>query len=161
MPARIDITGSRFSFITVLEMVGGGGRMHLVCECDCGNVFRTRSDNVKSGNVKSCGCYQRTLPEKDGLTKHYLYDTHKAMNKRCHDKGHMAYDSYGGRGIEVCAEWRGRDGMGAFISYVDSILGERPEGHTLDRIDNDEGYREGNIRWASRKMQANNRRNSE
>ena len=40
-----------------------------------------------------------------------------------------------------------------------SILGERPDGYTLDRIDTNGNYEEGNVRWVSRAEQVNNRRN--
>jgi len=64
-----------------------------------------------------------------------------------------AYKRYGGRGLTMAPEWVGPGGFEKFFAHI----GPRPEGHTLDRIDNDKGYVPGNVRWADWKTQANNR----
>lgn len=86
----------------------------------------------------------------------YKYKTWSGMKERCHNKNSERYESYGGRGIKVCDEWV--NSYIAFRDYILDTLGERPEGHSLDRINNDGNYEPGNLRWASRKQQANNRR---
>lgn len=91
-----------------------------------------------------------------GRTTNILYPTYKNMKQRCYNKNNKRYESYGGRGIKICDRWLGIYGFSNFIED----MGERPEGHSLDRIDNNKGYSPDNCRWATKHQQAANKCNS-
>lgn len=79
----------------------------------------------------------------------------QAMIRRCTDKKYSCYKRYGGRGITVCDRW-----LNSFEDYF-SDIGPRPSiTHTIDRSNNDGNYEPGNVRWATKSEQTNNRRNT-
>lgn len=82
------------------------------------------------------------------------YVTWQQMLARCTNTKHKQWSSYGGRGISVYAPWYQFE---EFFKYV----GARPSKDlSLDRINNDGNYEPGNVRWATRSVQARNRRSS-
>ena len=88
-----------------------------------------------------------------GQSRTKLYKAWKGMKDRCLNPKADRYADYGGRGITICERWMLFENF-----YAD--MGERPEGTTLDRVDNSKGYSPDNCNWSSRHAQDRNRRDN-
>lgn len=74
------------------------------------------------------------------------------MKTRCTNPKYPTFHRYGGRGIKVCTKWQ-KD----FRTFLDHI-GQKPHpSYELDRINNDGNYEPGNVRWAPKEVNANNK----
>jgi len=150
----------RFDRWIIIDLVRNNPR--ALCRCDCGTEREVLRSSLRAGVSRSCGCLTRETTSKVRF-KHgsgyddYRYRLWKMIRNRCYRTSSKDYPHYGGRGIRVYEPWQD------FIRFrddLDRLIGPRPEGMTLDRINNDGNYEPGNIRWSSRVDQAWNRRSN-
>ncbi len=141
-----------------LSVVGYGAPSWLKCSCQCGKSVNVRRSNLECGHVRSCGCLQRDHRKNIG-SKRYVHGhdgtlMHKAwimMHQRCKNPKNQAFKHYGGRGISVCVRWN------SYEKFLED-MGERPNGMSLERKNNDGNYEPDNCKWATHAEQAKNRR---
>jgi hypothetical protein len=73
------------------------------------------------------------------------------MQTRCYNNSDKAYRKYGGRRITICDRW-----LKDFASFI-SVMGPRPRGMSVERLDNNGNYEPLNCVWATPKQQQRNR----
>lgn len=91
--------------------------------------------------------------EYHGMSTTKTYGVWADMKKRCLNTNYEYYKDYGGRGISISDEWM------SFANFYND-MGDKPEGMSIDRVDNNGGYCKENCRWATTKEQGNNKRNT-
>jgi len=100
--------------------------------------------------------YRKDHPEAQAWEKHGQHNTPTYqcwadMKTRCDNPQNPSYQFYGGRGITYCKAWN-------LFSNFYRDMGDRPDGLSLDRVDNNGPYELANCRWATRSEQNLNKR---
>lgn len=167
---RLQLAGQRFGLYLVISYAGLNKHRQSMwlCRCDCGTEKVVGSNDLKTGNTTSCGCFQKVMFITHGHCINYSttpeYKCWAHMMERCYKPGCKVYPYYGGRGISVYEPWHKFE---VFLAYLVSTIGLRPTDkgpngralYSLDRWPNNDGnYEPDNIRWATKKQQSNNTR---
>lgn len=156
MSKKADMIEKTFGELFVIKENGNlGPHLAYLCQCSCGNQITVRGYSLRSGNTNSCGCIRKgmtgKLNYKHGMKASREYSSWQMMIDRCNNPMSKSWDRYGGRGITVCSAWQD------FAQFY-ADMGSRPEGHSLERINNSLGYSPDNCRWATVREQNRNTR---
>lgn len=155
--------GKIFGRLTVLERMGG----YCKCTCTCGTTKLIRTDRLKSGKTRSCGCLAKELseaarkpkpptpkPRKRTADENRLAAVWSAMVQRCTNPNDKSYRFYGGRGIVVDPTWLN------FHQFYFEMASRYRHGLWLERLDNSGPYCFDNCTFRSPNKQARNRANT-
>lgn len=152
-----SMLGEQYGLLTV---IGDERGQKVACRCECGNVIDVFRGNLRRGNTKACGCTRRkTCAERmakinlqHGMYGTKIYETWGGIVDRTTRPSSNKYAEYGAKGVTVHPAWL------VFENFY-AYMGDPPSPqHTVDRIKNEKGYEPGNVRWATKKEQALNRR---
>lgn len=137
------------------------------------NSYQQRKQNIKKHVIENADEFEKSINRKyeknkklksipwlststhnftNGWSKKGTGISWYSMIQRCYNPNSKAYKYYGGRGIIVCDAWKND-----FMQFYKD-MGDRPNGYSIDRIDVDGNYEPSNCRWATDKVQANNKR---
>lgn len=162
-----DVAGQRFGRCAAIEREG----RNWLFLCDCGNEFVAGLYEYRVGKRQDCASCRQSRKSAErpkrkrppsvrprvthghsrGAKMSPTYRVWSGMFTRCFNSKHHTYRYYGARGITICERWR------KFENFL-ADMGERPDGLSIDRINNDGNYEPSNCRWATNKEQQANTR---
>ncbi len=124
-------------------------------KCDECNTIYTKTKGKRKSPILCRECAGHLNTFKHGKSKSRAYNIHSSMKKRCENPNAKQYEDYGGRGITISQEFQCFE---VWESAINKLPNAWSKGYSIDRIDNDKGYEQGNLRWATALEQNNNRR---
>lgn len=143
--------GDKFNHWKLIEYAGNG---KWLAECDCGNKRNVFISHITKGNSKSCGSLTCTVLTRGSHRRTHTteYRIWNSAKQRCINPNNDRYKDYGGAGVIMCDRW-----LNSFENFL-CDMGEKPDKHSLDRVNPFGNYEPSNCRWATAKEQQNNRR---
>lgn len=160
---KINEVGNKHGKLTVIKEYGrthgGVGEVLWFCMCDCGGSLATAGSALRSERTKQCkNCTSKGIIKRNSkhlhahrIKKTSTYKSWANMYTRSTNLNRKQSKDYVSRGITMCDRWFD------FENFL-ADMGERPDGMSIDRINNDLGYYKENCRWADSKTQNNNKR---
>ncbi len=135
---------------------GGQTKRWGLFGCSCGIEFESSFRPIIKGQKSNCGCGAKSGRQVHKMTGTKIRRCWSHIKSRCLDPKHKAYPLYGGRGITLYPDWV--HNFMAFNTYVSLLPGANNPTLSLDRVENSGNYEPGNLRWATKREQALNRR---
>jgi hypothetical protein len=166
--SQIHVKGEIYNYWEIIsdEITPHVKGMKVYCKClRCNETegwkFYSR---LKTGRTRMCRpCYVKyeigVKPGKYPKKKYYyFYTIWRDMKARCYNPKSIGYDRYGGKCIDIDPEWR--NNFGKFCEWCLKGNPNQDKSLTIDRIDNDLGYWDFNLKWSTRQEQIWNKSNT-
>lgn len=140
----VDLTGERFGKLTVIKYVKTNSyHAEWVCQCDCGNTITTTGQNLKRGK-SHCGCVKRIAPNRVGFHEDIPIAYWNRLKKGAEQRN-LEFN------VDVEYAWSIFLDQNRMCPYTGTLLefdkNFVDQNISLDRIDSNMGYVQGNLQW--------------
>ncbi len=153
----VDFSGKKFNRWTAIVLVRKKSKIFWKCKCDCGVTKIVRLDGLKSGQSKSCGCWNNEMRSINGkknrthgMSGHQFYRSWASMFHRCNNPNSTVFKYYGGRGIKICKRWD------KFENFKKDMWDTWKPGLTIERQNVNGNYTPKNCIWIPKSAQVYN-----
>lgn len=146
----VDLSGQTFGDLLVLEQIKGDGDCaKWKCRCSCGNIHEVKSPYLRRGEIKSCGkCKEHYAWQGVGEMSGWYYGTVKRNADRRGYEFNISKEYLWCLFLEQDRKCALTEQDIFFVRNItNNTISRRMQTASLDRIDNDRGYIEGNVQW--------------
>lgn len=165
MYKKRNLEGQTFGTLTVIKDLGhyrnNDKHFWSLVRCKCGIEFPLQDTYLINGRQSCCPYCSRKKQVTHNMTDSRIYHVYQSMKSRCYNPNNEDYESYGGRGIKICDEWK--NNATSFIEWAYKSGYQENADYmecTLDRINVDGDYCPENCRWVDKIIQSRNKRNT-
>lgn len=145
-----DLTGKKFEMLTVLNFSHSKeGNSYWNVKCDCGNATIVRRSCLVRHQQISCGCYNKNKEWEghEDLSKTYWTRCIKGAKKR-----NLEFSITINYAWDLFEQQKGICALSGVPIIMDRHFSQnrafkKIQTASLDRIDSDKGYIEGNVQW--------------
>lgn len=153
----MNLEGQVFGNWTTGKYHRENSRTYYLCRCVCGIERMVSHSNLRAGKSNGCGCNlvgSNANSATHGMRKTKVYATWCRIKHRCYNPNNKFYKHYGGLGILMDELFKDN-----FMEFFKEVGHPPSNGRewSVDRIDNDLGYIQGNMRWATTNQQSQNK----
>ena len=149
-----NIVGQKYNRLTIIaEAYRKDNRTFVTAKCDCGKIIDCQLYKIQSNHTQGCGCV-KPKRRTHNLSKHDLYSVWQGIKRRCYEKQATNYHNYGGRGIQMCEDWK--NNFEVFYNWA--IKNNWQKGLQVDRRNNDQNYCPENCEVVTNYENAQNKR---
>lgn len=142
---KSEMIGEKFGRLTVLNetTVNKNGHQKYNCLCDCGNYKEVFGTHLRENKIQSCGCLRKV----NGVTGDMWYKIVTSGIKRRIKRSKLDFNITKEYVNKLFIEQEGKCKLSGIEITLPKCWNDKTFTASLDRIDSNVGYIEGNVQW--------------